>query len=306
MSIRHRDMDPSNPCLGAMRPYGDVRYWWGRMPRRFCTRCGAVVEGRPLHRSSPIPTQDQPMTDDKTTIFRALAAPFADSDVKTRKLAGKTVSYITARTVMNRLDEVLGPDGWWDHYQPLEDSVVCELTLRLPDGTTITKSDAGARAGMADAGDDDKSAFSDAFKRAAVKFGVGRYLYGEGSPAYGGTEAAPADRGEQSPSVVESPRPRRKSRSIDSVDQLDKPLRKIQPAVPRTGRELDEWIKQCKIDPALLIWIKREIMHPRRWPGHLPYWSEQQVAEALPLIGNHLREVRARQASPQLPVASSQ
>ena len=92
--------------------------------------------------------------------------------------------YITARSVMNRLDYVLGPENWWDEYEPHEDSVLCRLTIRLPDGSTITKADAGGYAGMQDAGDDDKSGYSDAFKRAAVKFGVGRHLYGDGVVTY--------------------------------------------------------------------------------------------------------------------------
>ena len=86
---------------------------------------------------------------------------------------------------MNRLDVVLGPENWWDEYLPGEKSVLCKLTLKMPDGTTVTKADAGGYAGMADQGDDDKSGFSDAFKRAAAKFGVARYLYRDGVPQYG-------------------------------------------------------------------------------------------------------------------------
>ena len=85
---------------------------------------------------------------------------------------------------MNRLDDILGPANWWDDYIPQENSVICRLTIRLPDGTTLTKCDAGGYAGMSDSGDDDKSGFSDAFKRAAVKFGIGRYLYRDGVPRF--------------------------------------------------------------------------------------------------------------------------
>ena len=82
------------------------------------------------------------------------------------------------------MDSVLGPENWWDRYVPGEKSVLCELTIRLPDGSTLTKSDAGGYAGMADSGDDDKSGYSDGFKRAAVKFGVARYLYRDGVPTF--------------------------------------------------------------------------------------------------------------------------
>src|SRR5438876_6748565 len=109
-------------------------------------------------------------------LFAALAAPFTAREVKQRSAAGgRQVPYITARTAMNRLDSVLGPENWWDEYIPLENSVVCRMSIKLPDGTVVTKSDAGGYAGMADQGDDDKSGFSDAFKRAAARFGVARY-----------------------------------------------------------------------------------------------------------------------------------
>src|SRR5262245_28310598 len=117
-------------------------------------------------------------------LFAALAAPFDPDEVRVRSQAARQLHYVTARTVMNRLDDVLGPENWWDDFVPLEHSVMCRLTIRLPDGSILTKSDAGGYAGMADPGDDDKSGFADAFKRAAVKFGVGRYLYRDGIPRF--------------------------------------------------------------------------------------------------------------------------
>lgn len=117
-------------------------------------------------------------------LFADLAAPFDPSEVKVRSQAGRQMQYITARTVMNRLDNVVGPANWWDEYAAHENSVLCRLTIRLPDGRSLTKSDAGGFAGMSDHGDDDKSGYSDALKRAAVKFGVGRYLYRDGVPNF--------------------------------------------------------------------------------------------------------------------------
>jgi hypothetical protein len=118
-------------------------------------------------------------------IFAALAAPFENDEVKQRKGPGnRMLDYVTARTTMNRLDDVLGPENWWDEFVPLDNSVVVRLSIRLPDGTVLTKTDAGGFAGMEDAGDNEKSGFSDGFKRVAVKFGVGRYLYRDGIPNY--------------------------------------------------------------------------------------------------------------------------
>ena len=54
--------------------------------------------------------------------------------------------------------------------------VVCRLRLHLGD-QWITKMDVGGPSEQPDEGDRRKAAFSDALKRAAVKFGIGRYLY---------------------------------------------------------------------------------------------------------------------------------
>ena len=70
-------------------------------------------------------------------LFAALAAPFDASELKLRAQAGRQMPYVTARNVMNRLDEVLGPENWWDDFVPLEHSVICRLTIRLPDGTVL-------------------------------------------------------------------------------------------------------------------------------------------------------------------------
>lgn len=114
-------------------------------------------------------------------ILTELAEPFNPSEVSLKvqatnrdKSKGMVVAYVDARTVLDRLDEVVGPEGWHDTYEVLADrnteggrlvEVKCRLTVM-----GITKEDVGE-------GDSLKAAFSDALKRAAVKFGVGRYLY---------------------------------------------------------------------------------------------------------------------------------
>jgi hypothetical protein len=117
-------------------------------------------------------------------IWNALAADFPKDLVRERKVGGGGhARFITARSAMNRLDDVLGFENWEDAYERDpngSDNIVCKLSIRLPDGQVVTKSDAGAPGNTGDDGDDDKGAFSDAFKRACVKFGIGRFLYGEG------------------------------------------------------------------------------------------------------------------------------
>jgi hypothetical protein len=120
-------------------------------------------------------------------LFQALAAEFEPDEVKAlpRGAGSKAgIKYVTARTCMNRLDTVLGNERWTEEYIQSANSVICRLTITLPDGTTLTKSDAGGFAGMKEADNNVKSGFSDAFKRACYKLGVARYLYRDGIPYY--------------------------------------------------------------------------------------------------------------------------
>lgn len=97
-----------------------------------------------------------------------LRRPFAPEAVrwKVQHAAGTSgliVGYIDARLAIERLNLVVA-DLWHDDYAPGQDGLLCKLTV---DG--VTRRDVGAGKG--------KAAYSDAFKRAAVKFGVGVSLY---------------------------------------------------------------------------------------------------------------------------------
>src|SRR6516225_8063397 len=119
---------------------------------------------------------------DVAAIAQALAAPFEMTEVKFKPqtVSGNralAVPFVDARVIQDRLDDVLGVAGWQDEYECLPDgSVVCRLRLRLGE-EWITKMDVGGQSEQPDEGDRRKAAFSDALKRAAVKFGIGRYLY---------------------------------------------------------------------------------------------------------------------------------
>lgn len=112
----------------------------------------------------------------------ALAEPFEPREVKFKPQSVKNnrclaMAYIDARLIQDRLDDVLGVENWTDAYTILNDgSVMCRLRLKLGD-RWITKTDVGSPSEQPDGGDRLKAAFSDALKRAAVKFGIGRYLY---------------------------------------------------------------------------------------------------------------------------------
>ena len=85
------------------------------------------------------------------------------------------VAYVDARDVMDRLDEVFGVDGWEDYYYEADEKLFCRLTCHFPE-KVITKSDTGSESNV----EKDKGLASDTFKRAAVKFGIGRFLYSLG------------------------------------------------------------------------------------------------------------------------------
>lgn len=115
---------------------------------------------------------------------KQLAEPFSTLDVHWR--AGEilqdrclAIPYVNARTVQERLDDVLGIDGWRTNFQYVTNNdVMCVLECKI-NGEWIRRSDVGSpSAQMPNSADNQaKGAFSDALKRAAVQFGVGRYLY---------------------------------------------------------------------------------------------------------------------------------
>jgi hypothetical protein len=129
------------------------------------------------------PTKPNPVPQPPAAAVAArLAAPFKPSQLGWLPKVVKdgralALAYIDARDVMNRLDQAVGVAHWHDAYDVLAGgAVVCHLSVRL-DGEWVTKSDVGSPSDQPDAGDQMKSAFSDALKRAAVKWGIGRYLH---------------------------------------------------------------------------------------------------------------------------------
>jgi hypothetical protein len=128
------------------------------------------------------------MTDDMKTLRGRLAAPFADADIDWRlqwaddeKGKGIAVPYVTNRAIQTRLDDCVGPEGWRNEFLPWhgdggkKSAQLCGLSLWSEErGEWITKYD-GAEDSDIEAV---KGGLSDAMKRAAVQWGIGRYLYG--------------------------------------------------------------------------------------------------------------------------------
>jgi hypothetical protein len=111
--------------------------------------------------------------------IKALTAPFPADRVSWRvgsttqdKRRGLALAYIDARDVMERLDKVCGPENWQSRYPHATGKTVCEIGIKIGQDWIWKADGAGDTEFEAD-----KGALSDAFKRAAVRWGIGRYLY---------------------------------------------------------------------------------------------------------------------------------
>lgn len=93
-------------------------------------------------------------------------------------------AYVDARSIDERLDEVAGPENWSVSYRIIDLAAgVVEATITVHG---ISKSDVGYpnntmgtlnKSGNLLEPEPMKAAYSDAIKRAAVHWGIGRYLY---------------------------------------------------------------------------------------------------------------------------------
>jgi hypothetical protein len=116
-----------------------------------------------------------------------LRDPFAPEDIEWRvQTAGekngkpwaRVLAYVTNRAIMDRFDEVVGPANWQNVYREgPAGGVVCGLSVRVTraDGTSewITKWDGAENSDVEPV----KGGLSNSMKRAAVQWGLGRYLY---------------------------------------------------------------------------------------------------------------------------------
>lgn len=113
--------------------------------------------------------------------LKDLAKPFPAKDIEWRvgrcgeangKVWAMVLAYLNARAVMDRLDEVVGPHMWRDRYWTEGKAVMCGLSIRVGD-EWIEKVDGAEETDIEAV----KGGLSGALKRAAVKWGIGRYLY---------------------------------------------------------------------------------------------------------------------------------
>lgn len=121
-------------------------------------------------------------------VLKQLAEPFGAGEVKWRvgssnadKSRGMALAYIDARCVFQRLDNVVGAFNWQSKITLLEDDqrVLCSIGIRPVweqgehDQDWVWKTDGAGPTEI----EGEKGGISDSIKRAAVHWGIGRYLY---------------------------------------------------------------------------------------------------------------------------------
>lgn len=83
------------------------------------------------------------------------------------------VAYIDSRQVAERLDEAVGPLNWQSDYRVIKDNLYAGIGIKDTDGSWTWKWDCGTESNT----EKEKGEASDSFKRAGVKWGIGRFLY---------------------------------------------------------------------------------------------------------------------------------
>ena len=219
--------------------------------------------------------------DPNDALLDRLAEPIPEDLIRWRQDGkGNELPYVKAKTIMDILDGVCGPSNWWLSYTPVDQAVICKLTVLLPDGRTITKENASGYPPMTrrvrgaeqeDVSSSRKGGYTIAFVRAATMFGIARHLpppresgrggqsgYGERRPA---TSPGRRDSGHDPRNAHPQQQPHGPSRE-DGHGHGDGQNRNY--GSPRTGKALYAWVKaqEQELDAGLL--------------AHLNTWAKQQ------------------------------
>jgi hypothetical protein len=108
--------------------------------------------------------------------------PFKWRVQSSNKYGANCVAYIDSRQVQDLLDEVVGAGNWQCRFEEHKNNMFCSIGIRDYDYELkihtrdyVWKSDCGTESQV----EKQKGEASDAFKRAAVMWGIGRFLYSQ-------------------------------------------------------------------------------------------------------------------------------
>jgi len=107
-----------------------------------------------------------------------LTAPILPNEIEWRVQSqtstGKliVVPYINNRCVMHRFDAAFGPENWTSEFREISNGFLCRLTVTV-NKREVYREDGASKTNI----EPEKGGISDAMKRAAVQFGLGRCLY---------------------------------------------------------------------------------------------------------------------------------
>jgi len=112
-----------------------------------------------------------------------LKEPFPSEDIEFRiqssgkkksgEIWAKVLAYVTNRAIMDRLDDVCGPENWQNKFETAPSGgVLCGISIRCEHGW-VTKWDGSDNTDIEAV----KGGLSSSMKRAGSQWGIGRYLY---------------------------------------------------------------------------------------------------------------------------------
>ncbi|MGL5440426.1 MAG: Rad52/Rad22 family DNA repair protein [Filifactoraceae bacterium] len=104
--------------------------------------------------------------------FKANELEYKVGATNADKTKGLALTYVQARAIQNRLDEVVGFENWRVSYKEIEKGYLATLEIRIG-GEWIAKQDGANQTDF----EAIKGGISSAFKRVASVWGIGRYLY---------------------------------------------------------------------------------------------------------------------------------
>lgn len=193
------------------------------------------------------------------------------------------LAYIDARDVMRRLDDVCGPAGWQCRYPHAGSKTICEVGIKIGDEWVWKANGAGDTDIEAE-----KGAISDAFKRAAVLWGIGRYLYDMPAPwvpcecsEFNGKKQWKRWTEDPWKFVKGQPSPPRDDKARDVYKTLSRDMERCD-----TVEDLKRWAKDAEViamrDKLTVTWLDS---HRADYAARLAKLSNAQSADAREMAG---------------------